>query len=76
MGCNYRCFPYEEKCLLFVSKACENHGLCLGFMKKFRGIVLESGRGILDLRYNYGVSGGNYSIHTSSVFVWGMARLR
>ena len=26
-------------------------------MKIFRGIVLESGRGILDLLYNYGVSG-------------------
>ena len=25
-------------------------------MKIFRGIVLESGRGILDLLYNYGVS--------------------
>ena len=45
-------------------------------MKIFRGVVLESGRGILDLLYNLWCVEGNCSIHTSSVFVWGMARLR
>ena len=45
-------------------------------MKIFRGIVLESGRGILDLLYNLWSVEGNYSIHMSSVFVWGMACLR